>query len=359
MLAFSASKMGFKVVALGSSPSCPISTHVHRLIVGSPLDAHSILELGNVSDVVTVEIENVSTEALKELSLHRPVHPSPDVLELMNDKLRQRQFLRSMGFPIPDFEYLPLEVQRTLQPPFVQKARRGGYDGRGVVIVRRREDTANLLTVDSYVEEFVTIEKELAVLVARSARGQIKTFPPVEMVFEARANVLSYLLAPARIDSTVQGEILELSRELVENLKYVGVLAVELFLSTNGRVYVNELAPRVHNSGHHTIEACVTSQFEQHIRAITGLPLGETEQKYPAAMVNLLGEPGYRGSPLFIGLSEVLEVPGVSVHIYGKDEVRPFRKMGHVTIVGHSHEEVIEKAEFVRRKLKVLGEQRC
>lgn len=359
MLSQSASKLGFEVVALDPSPSCPVSSFCKELIVGSLMDEEKIFELAKKSDVVTYEIEHVNTEALKKLeSDGYPVYPQPHILSLINDKLKQRIFLRLKGFPVPDFWELDTSNVHRLRFPFVQKARYGGYDGRGVVVVRSIEDLDKLLNCPSYVEEFVEIEKEISVVVVRGIRGQIAVYPVVEMVFKEGANVLEMLFSPAELAKEIEIVAKELAISIVDKLDGVGVFAIEMFVTREGKIFVNEIAPRVHNSGHHTIESCVTSQFEQHIRAITGLPLGSTEQILPAAMVNLLGEPGYKGKPILLGIEEVLKIPGVHVHFYGKKETYPYRKMGHVTIVGKDINEVRKIASFVSERLKVIGDEK-
>ena len=235
--------------------------------------------------------------------------------------------------------------------PLVQKSRTGGYDGRGVRILKSPSDPP--MEIPSIIEEYVPFEKELAVIVARDRAGNTALYPVVEMVFNPDHNICDTVLAPARVPGEVTEEACRVARASVEALQGVGVFGVELFLTPEGKVLLNEVAPRPHNSGHYTIEACLTSQFEQHIRAITGLPLGATELIRPAVMLNLLGETGQTGIPSVLGLREALSIPGVSIHLYGKREVRPFRKMGHVTILGSTTEEVLRKAEAIRGILKV------
>lgn len=359
MLAVSASKMGIEIISLDPSPNPPISSLCKELIVGSLMDERKIFEVAKKSDLLTFEIEHINVKALKKLVEEGyKVFPSPSILEVINDKLKQRKFLHERGFPVPNFKYLPLDEIKSLKPPFVQKARSGGYDGRGVCIVKTTEDLKNLLPTDSYIEELIDIEIEFAVLTARNQRGEIATYPIVEMVFNEEANILDMLISPARVPTEVSREAKKIAEAFIEEVKGVGVFAIEMFLSGSGKIFINEIAPRVHNSGHHTIESCLTSQFEQHIRAITDLPLGSTRQILPAVMINLLGEPGYRGKPVIVGLEEVLKLPGVNVHIYGKIETRPYRKMGHVTIVGDSMEDVIKKAKIVKEKLKITGDER-
>ncbi|MCS7234033.1 MAG: 5-(carboxyamino)imidazole ribonucleotide synthase [Synergistetes bacterium] len=359
MLAISAAKLGFEIVSLDPSKSCPISTLCRELITGSLMDEEKIFELAKKSDLITFEIEHINVEALKKLiDLGYQIHPSPLILEIVKDKLKQREYLKSNGFPVPNFKYIGIEEIKLLKPPFVQKARTGGYDGRGVAVIKDKKDLSKLLVTDSYVEDFIEIEKEIASLVVRNSRGEIASYPVVEMIFDQEANILDMLISPAELPPEISKEAINMAKELIKTMDGIGVFAIEMFLSKDGRIFINEIAPRVHNSGHHTIESCLTSQFEQHIRAITSLPLGSTRQIMPAAMINLLGEPGYRGKPIVIGLEEALSIPGVNVHIYGKSETRPYRKIGHVTIVGDTIEEVKQKAKIVREKLKVIGDEK-
>ncbi|NJE25943.1 5-(carboxyamino)imidazole ribonucleotide synthase [Thermococcus sp. MV5] len=356
MSAQEAKKLGFNVIVLDPTPSCPASM-VAEQIVGRFDDADRIFELAERSDVLTYDIESVNVEALKQLVKEKPVIPSPKVLEIIQDKLIQKKVLKKAGVPVPWFKEIKSLDELENLVPVVQKARKGGYDGRGVVVLRSKEDFPKILKVPSYVEELVEIEKELAVIVVRDEDGNMEVYPVVEMIFNSRGNLLDMLLAPARIDVGISEEVQEIALKAVKALGGVGVFGVELFLAKDGRVLVNEIAPRPHNSGHYTIEACATSQFEQHIRVLTGLPLGSAELLTPAVMINLLGEEGYYGKPIYEGLKKGLEIPGVYVHIYGKRETFPFRKMGHVTIIDRSLDRAIEKARRLKSILKVRGER--
>lgn len=353
MTAQEARKLGLKVVILDPDPSPP-GGMVAEQIVGDFRSPDDVRKLVEISDFVTYDIENVNTSVLKEF--RHKVFPSPEVLETIQDKLLQKRFLLESGLPTPKFREIssPEEIDTF---PCVQKARRGGYDGRGTCVIFSKEDIKNAIRAPSYIEEFVRIEKELATIVARNRYGEVAVFPVVEMVFNPRGNILDFLLAPARVSLEVENEVKEVAIETVNALEGVGVFGIEFFLSEDGRVLVNEIAPRPHNSGHYTIEACATSQFEQHVRAVVGLPLGITDLLVPAVMVNLLGEEGYYGKPVFDGIVEVLKIPGVYVHIYGKRETFPFRKMGHITIIDRDLEKAIEKAKIVKEMVKVKGER--
>jgi len=353
MTAQEARKMGFEVFVLDPTPDCPASM-VAKQIVGDFRKTDDVKKLLEVSDVITYDIENVDTSPLK--SIKDRVFPSPDILDIIQDKLVQKKFLSKHSLPTPNFKEIN-SVEDIDIFPCVQKARRGGYDGRGTYVIKTKEDLTNAIKSPSYIEEFVEIDKELAVMVARNGRGDVSVFPVVEMVFDSRANILDFLLAPARISEKVEKEIKEISIETIKALEGVGVFGIEFFLTKRGDVLINEIAPRPHNSGHYTIEACMTSQFEQHIRAILGLPLGSTELLIPSVMINLLGEEGYYGEPVYEGFDKVLEISGVYVHIYGKKETKPFRKMGHITIVDRDLNKAIDKAKVVKSLIKVKGDR--
>ena len=242
--------------------------------------------------------------------------------------------------------------------PVVQKVKFGGYDGRGVVVIKTEEDLKEAINQPSYIEEFVDIEKELAVIVVRDSNKNIKTYPVVDMVFNPKGNLLDYLIAPADLDDNISNQAKEIAASAIEALDGVGVFGVELFLDKKGRILLNEVAPRPHNSGHYTIESCETSQFEQHIRILSNLPLGSTYQMIPSVTINLLGEQGYRGNPIYEGLEKVMSIDGVYVHIYGKRKTFPFRKMGHVTIIDKDKNKALKKAKFVKENLKVKGDEK-
>ncbi|WP_438318800.1 5-(carboxyamino)imidazole ribonucleotide synthase [Candidatus Caldatribacterium sp. SIUC1] len=361
MMVQEAKKMGFFVTVLDPTPASPAGQIADLEITAGFYDEEGLRKLLATSDVVTYDIEHVNTAFLKACPEKDKIRPAPELLEIIQDKLRQREVLKRGGIPVPRFA--PLEEDtpeafRSFGFPLVQKARRGGYDGRGVAILRGEEDLPKRLRGPSYLEEYVPVDRELAVLVARSTTGEIRTYPVVEMVFKERAHICDLALAPARIPEEVAEQAEELGRKCVELLEGVGIFAVEMFLTESGELLVNEIAPRPHNSGHFTIEACATSQFEEHLRAILGLPLGSTRLLSPAVMVNLLGEEGESGTPLVEGLDEALAVDGVFFHFYGKRETRPFRKMGHVTVLGETLKEALEKALRVKNILKVRGERK-
>lgn len=354
MMTQEAKKMGFYVAILDPTPHCPAAQVADEQIVGDFYAESKLREIVETSDVTTYDIEHIDVQVLKRLyDEGYRIHPSPYVLEIIQDKLAQKDLLSNKGLPIP--KYMKVDSPASLEKfgfPVVQKARKGGYDGRGVIVLKDKGDIEQAIRAESFIEEFIDYDKELAIIVARSITGTMRCYPVVEMIFEARANICDMVIAPARIEEEIEEQAKKTAMEAVEALNGVGVFGVEMFLA-NGRVLINEIAPRPHNSGHYTIEACLTSQFEQHIRAITGLPLGETTLLSPAVMVNLLGSEGHIGPPLLEGLREALSIPGLSFHFYGKSETRPFRKMGHVTILDENLERAIEKAQKTRTLLKV------
>jgi 5-(carboxyamino)imidazole ribonucleotide synthase len=360
MMVKAAKRLGCTCVVLDPTPGSPAGQVAGHQIVGDYHDPAKLRELAESCDVTTFDIEDIDSETLIALEREgRQIYPAPAVLAVIQDKLTQKQALVAAGIPTADF--IPM-----LEPsaaafadfgyPLVQKARRGGYDGRGVAVMRDAADYTQHLPVPSLVERFVPAVKELAVLVARGRDGECRCYPPVEMCFRPGENVLDMLLAPADVSAEIAAAAEDLSRRTVEALGGVGVFGIELFLTADGRLLVNEVAPRTHNSGHHTIEANVTDQFEQHLRAVVGLPLGSTEQLSPAAMINLLGAPGHRGRPIIKGMAAALAIPGVCIHIYGKAATAPYRKMGHVTVLDHDTASARAKALRVRDLIEITGE---
>lgn len=361
MLVKAAKRLGCTCVVLDPLQGSPAGQVAGHQIVGDYSDPALLRELAESCDVVTFDLEDIETETLITLEAegHR-ILPRPQLLAMVQDKLRQKAFLRDAGIPTSEFVDMPQPDPAAFAAfgyPLVQKARRGGYDGRGVVVMAEPAAFAAHLPVPSYVERFVVAEKELAVLVARNLGGECRAYPTVEMRFHEQGNVLDFLVAPADVSADVAARAEELAVRTVEAMQGVGVFGVEMFLTPTGELLVNEVAPRTHNSGHHTIEACVTDQFEQHLRAILGLPLGDTRQMIAATMVNLLGEPGYGGRPVFAGLAAALAIPGVCLHIYGKAVTKAGRKMGHVTVVDDSAETACEKAREVKRLIRILGDK--
>jgi 5-(carboxyamino)imidazole ribonucleotide synthase len=359
MMIPAAAQLGCEVIILDPTPDSPAGQLASAQIIGSFDDGDSLRALAERCDLTTFDIETIATGPLMELAAAgHVILPAPELLAVIQDKLLQKQRLLDSGIPTSDFVALDEPDAASMVEfglPLVQKARRGGYDGRGVAVFTDVVIEDRILPVPSLIERYVDFRCELAVMVARSAQGETRAYPVVEMVFDARANVLDLLLAPARIDSALAVRAQQLAEQTVIALDGVGMFGVELFLTRDDQLLVNEVAPRTHNSGHWTIEACRTSQFEQHLRAIVGLPLGDTTQHSPAVMLNLLGAADAYGAVIIEGLDEVLALPGVAVHLYGKHTVRPFRKMGHVTITAADLETALELAGRVREGLRIAG----
>lgn len=343
---------------LDPDPDAPCSAMM-GFTAGKLTDFDAVMKFGEGCDIITVEIENVSIRALTQLeSQGKKVFPQPRVLDIIQDKRTQKKFFKDNGFPTADF-ILTANQQDVMRQsdflPAVNKLGREGYDGRGVQILRSKADLSRAFDAPGLLEKLVDIDKEISVIVARNEQGEVKAFPPVEMVFHPEANLVDYLFSPAQISAQLHERAVSMASEVIVTLKMVGILAVEMFVTRSGGILVNELAPRPHNSGHQTIEGNVTSQYEQHLRAILNLPLGDTAINQPSAMVNLLGEEGHTGEARYLGLETILAVPGVYVHLYGKKLTKPYRKMGHVTIVDADMESLRKKANFVKSTLKVIA----
>ncbi len=349
MMILAGAPLGFRFGVLTPRDDDPAAGLADHHVCGALDDGGAIRALTSWADVSTYEIEHIDTEALRAAESDGDlILPRPGLLCTINDKLEQKRALESAGVPVATFGETPDGY------PTVQKARRGGYDGRGVSVLR--SDADDRLPGASFFEELVDFSCELAVIVARSSTGETTTFPVVEMEFDAEANICSRVIAPARINPGAESRAREVATAAVAALDAVGVVAVELFLRRDGEILVNELAPRPHNSGHLTIEACETNQFEQHLRAIAGLPLGATRLRASAVMINVLGAAGAGGSPRLPELSRLLGVPGVHLHWYGKREVRPYRKMGHVTVVADDLQSALATADGVEAYTRVEGD---
>lgn len=326
---------------------------------GKLTDYDTVFQFGQNCEVLTIEIENVNTHALHDLEAAGVrVYPQPHIIALIQDKREQKKFYRERGIPTAEFHLT--QNRKDVEGlahflPAVNKLGREGYDGRGVQILRSPADFPKAFDAPGLVEKLVDFKTEVAVIVARNPAGEITSFPAVEMVFHPTANLVEYLFSPAQIPAMVAQQADAIARQVIEALGMVGLLAVEMFVTQDHQLLVNEIAPRPHNSGHQTIEGNRTSQYHQHLRAILNLPLGSTETREPSAMVNLLGEPGYEGEAHYEGLADVLAMPGVYVHLYGKKYTKPFRKMGHVTITDPTLESLKKKATFVKQTLRVIA----
>lgn len=346
---------------LDPDPLAPCHAIAHEFHQGSLTEFAVVHQFGQNCDVITIEIENVNTEALMALEqAGKIVYPQPEIIQMIQDKRKQKQFFTEHQFPTAAYQLVngkSVLSSGDYSFPGVFKLAREGYDGKGVWTVRRKEDLVLLPDAEGIWEEFVEFHKELSILVARNSRGEILSYPVVEMVFHPEKHLVSYLFSPAELQPTQVARIKELAQEVVEALDYVGILAIELFLTPHDDILINEMSPRPHNSGHHTIRSCATSQFEQHLRAILGLPLGATKMLYPSAMVNLLGGEDARGKAVYKGLEEVLKIAGVFPHLYGKIYTRPYRKMGHVTILDKDEQRLKSKIQLVQEKLVVTSDE--
>lgn len=357
-------KYDLRTKVLDPSPEAPCRIGSNEFEVGDLKDTERVLEFAKEVDVLTIEIEHVSTEALRQIKASGiPVHPDPEALAIIQDKGTQKEFYSAHSIPTAPFEVFG-DKESTLEAfsdgrwstPCVWKSRTGGYDGFGVRVLRTDADLDSIGNGPGLLEIMVPFDLELAVVVARNPSGEVKSYPVVEMEFHPTANQVEYVLAPARISDEIAEKARVLAERTATELGICGLLAVELFLTSEGELLVNEVAPRPHNSGHWTIEGAYTSQFEQHVRGILDLPLGSTALKAPSVMVNLVGAEGHQGPVRYEGIADVLRMPGAYPHIYGKKDMRPFRKMGHVTIVAPDLAEARRNAEIVKGAIKVISQ---
>jgi 5-(carboxyamino)imidazole ribonucleotide synthase len=365
MLLAEARKFDVQTYILDPSKEAPSQFGATKFVQGNLMDFETVYTFGKLVDVLTIEIENVNLDALEKLEFEgAQVYPSSKTLRLIQNKAIQKKFYQKHNIPTSKFEsFLHLENLKSavanqnsaINFPFVWKSAQFGYDGNGVKIVRTIHDLENLPNVECLAEEIIAFKNELAVIVARSVSGEIKTYPVVEMEFHPEANQVEYVICPARIDEKVAQKANAIALQVSEQFNHVGLLAVEMFQTADDEILVNEVAPRPHNSGHHTIESSFTSQFENHLRAILDLPLGKTESKVAGIMVNLVGEEGFSGQVIYENIDKIMAIDGVTPHIYGKRETRPFRKMGHVTIVNENIIEARKMAEIVKNSIRVIA----
>ncbi len=360
MLIQEAINFDIRVAVLDPSPEASCSKIAHEFVCGDFMDYETVLQFGHSVDVLTIEIEHVNVDALDALvTSGKKVFPHPSFLRMVQDKGLQKKFFAENQIATAPFLLAESKndlAGNDLTYPFIQKLRRGGYDGKGVQAIRSHEVLISSgFDAPCVAEEMIDFEKEIAVIIARNESGEVKTFPLVEMEFNAEANLVEFLFSPANVNAEVEKEATRLAHKIVEVTGFVGLLAVEMFVDKSGHVLVNEMAPRPHNSGHHTIEACPTSQYAQHLRAILNLPLGNTELIRPAVMINLLGEKGFSGPVRYDGLEEALAIPGVFLHLYGKPETRPFRKMGHITVTAEIAKTAHDTARLVAQLVRVIS----
>jgi len=363
MLLAETRKFDIQTYVLDPSKDAPCQFGAQYFEIGNLLDFDTVYNFGSKVDVLTIEIENVNLDALDKLELEgKKIYPSPKTLRNIQSKITQKklylqnQIPTANAKPFDDKKDLLVEVsQGNLIFPCVWKQDRFGYDGYGVKIIKSENDLVDLPETPCLIEEMITFKNELAVIVARSVSGEVKTYPVVEMEFHPEANQVEYVICPARIDKKVAQKAQEIALKVSESFNHVGLLAVEMFQTENDEILVNEVAPRPHNSGHYSIEASYTSQFENHLRAILDLPLGNTASKVAGIMVNLAGEDGFSGPVVYENIEKIMAIDGVTPHIYGKRQTRPFRKMGHVTIVNEDMVEARKVAEEVKNSIRVIS----
>lgn len=353
-------KMDIHTCVLTEEYPSPASEIANEYVIGSLFDANKIREVAEKCDVLTYEIEHINVEVLKELEREgKKIFPSSKVIELIQDKSKQKKLLDENNIPTSKWKMLTDENKKELVAefgfPVVQKSCTGGYDGRGVFILKEESDIEKMIPGESFLEAFVPCEKEIAVMVARNFDGEVSIYPVVEMVFDERTNICDTVIAPANISKEQEEKAKKLALECIKALDGVGIFGVEMFLTKDGEILINEVAPRPHNSGHYTIEACMTSQYEQFIRAVLNYSLGSVELLSPSCMVNVLGEEGYTGKVEIKGMEDMMKVKGTYLHIYGKKDTKPFRKMGHLTTLDKSVEGAMEKALKARNLLKIVS----
>ena len=366
MLLYETRKFDIQTYVLDPGNEAPSKIGCDYFEQGDLMDYDTVYNFGKKVAVLTFEIESVNLEALEQLEREQiTIYPSPKTLRKIQNKGIQKEFYRTHQIPTADFKkfnsknsLLNAFTENHLKLPVVWKSTEGGYDGMGVKVLKKETDLKNIIDTECIAEALIPFKNELAVIVVRSSKGEITTYPVVEMEFHPEANQVEYVICPARITKEVAKKAREIASQVSKAYEHVGLLAVEMFQTTEDEIIVNEVAPRPHNSGHYSIEGSFTNQFEQHLRAILGLPLGSTESKAAAVMVNLVGEENHTGDVVYKNIQEILEMPGVTPHIYGKKQTRPFRKMGHVTIVNKDINQARAIAEKVKKSIKVISEKK-
>lgn len=363
MMLYETRKFDIRTKVMEASDEAPCKIACDEFVKGSLMDFDAVYNFGKDVDVLTIEIENVNLDALEKLeSEGKKVFPPTKALRIIQNKAKQKLFYVDHEIPTAEFHRFAYksEIEDSvlnggLELPFIWKVAQFGYDGQGVKVVRKIEDLEGLPDGECIAEEMINFKNELAVIVSRSVSGEIKTYPVVEMEFHPEANQVEYVICPARISEEVAKKAQEIALKVAEHIQPVGVLAVEMFQTQNDEILVNEVAPRPHNSGHYSIEGSYTNQFEQHIRAILDLPLGNTASKVAGIMVNLVGAEGHTGEVVYENIEVIMAMDGVTPHIYGKKQTRPFRKMGHVTIVNENIDEARRVAQEVKETIKVIS----
>jgi 5-(carboxyamino)imidazole ribonucleotide synthase len=363
MMLYETRKFDIRTKVMDASKDAPCKIACDEFVIGDLLDFDAVYNFGKKVDVLTIEIENVNIVALEKLEHEGiKVYPPTAALKIIQNKAKQKLFYVDHNIPTAPFSRFAYasEIKESIEHesldfPFVWKSAQFGYDGQGVKIIRNMKDLEGLPPGECITEKLIPFKNELAVIVARNVKGEITTYPVVEMEFHPEANQVEYVICPARIEDKVANKAREIALEVSKQIKHVGLLAVEMFQTKENEILVNEVAPRPHNSGHYSIEASYTNQFEQHIRAILDLPLGNTDSKVAGIMVNLVGAEGHTGDVVYKNIEEILKLDGVTPHIYGKRQTRPFRKMGHVTIVNEDINEARKIAQQVKETIKVIS----
>ncbi|WP_298263771.1 5-(carboxyamino)imidazole ribonucleotide synthase [uncultured Lutibacter sp.] len=359
MLLTETQKFDIYTCILDATHEAPCAQICNEFHLGDLMDFDTVYNFGKKVNLLTIEIEHVNIEALQKLEEEGlEIYPQPSVLKTIQHKGKQKDFFVKNNIPTsPHKRFTSLDQlkKETLAFPFVWKSAQFGYDGTGVKIVKNQNDLNSLTNTDCIVEDLIPFKNELAVIVARNKNGETKTYPVVEMEFHPEANQVEYVICPARISENVALKARNIALKVANSFQHIGLLAVEMFQTKDDEIIVNEVAPRTHNSGHYSIEASYTSQFEQHLRSILNLPLGNTDSKVAGIMVNLVGEEGFSGNVVYQNIEEILKMDGVTPHIYGKKQTRPFRKMGHVTIVNNDLSEARKIAENVKNTIRVIS----
>jgi len=359
MLLAETQKFDIYTSILDNSLDAPCSQICNEFHQGNLLDFDAVYNFGKTVDLLTIEIEHVNIEALLKLEKEGlEIYPQPSVLKTIQHKGKQKDFFVKHHIPTSPhkrFSSLSDLKNETFTFPFVWKSAQFGYDGTGVKVVKNQNDLNLLDDTECIVENLIPFKNELAVIVARNKNGEVKTYPVVEMEFHPEANQVEYVICPARISNEVAEKARNIALKVAESFQHIGLLAVELFQTEDDKILVNEVAPRTHNSGHYSIEASYTNQFEQHLRSILNLPLGNTNSKLAGIMVNLVGEEGFSGNVVYENMNEILKMDGVTPHIYGKKQTRPFRKMGHVTVVNEDIIKARKIAEKVKNTIRVIS----
>ncbi len=351
------SRLSIKTNILDPSDESPCKNMCSNFTVGNLMDFESVYNFGKECDLITYEIEHINVDALEKLENEGiKVHPSSSTLRIIQDKSRQKEFFVKNKIPTSKFTYYSsLEDLNysELKYPCVWKKTKFGYDGYGVKILNSKEDLNDLPDTQFIIEDMVPFKKELATTIARNESGDIEIFPVVEMMFNETSNQVEFVICPAQISSEINEKAKEIALKVSESFKQVGLMAVEMFLTKDDEILVNEVAPRPHNSAHYSIEGCINSQFDQHINSILNLPLGCSKSNVYAIMANLVGDNGYHGEVLYDGVEDAMKIDNVKVHIYGKKQTKPNRKMGHITVLDTNLKEGLKKAQTVKKLIQI------